>query len=75
MSARPQSFDVLIVGAGAAGLMAAWEAAKHGRSVLLADHARRPGEKIRISGGGRCNLTNLCAETHDFLTASPHFCR
>ena len=75
MTPRPQPFDVLVVGAGAAGLFAAAEAAKRGRSVLLADHAKRPGEKIRISGGGRCNFTNLNARPEAFLSENPHFCR
>ncbi|MBV9512278.1 MAG: NAD(P)/FAD-dependent oxidoreductase, partial [Caulobacteraceae bacterium] len=55
----PQSFDVIVIGAGAAGMMCAVEAGKRGRRVLVLDHARAPGEKIRISGGGRCNFTNL----------------
>ncbi len=54
-----QTYDVLIVGAGAAGMMCALEAGRRGRRVLVVDHARAPGEKIRISGGGRCNFTNL----------------
>ena len=53
------NFDVIIIGAGAAGLMCAIEAGKKGRKVLLVDHAKKIGEKIRISGGGRCNFTNL----------------
>ncbi|WP_286789289.1 NAD(P)/FAD-dependent oxidoreductase, partial [Thioclava sp. UBA3469] len=52
-----ENCDVLVLGAGAAGLMAGIEAARRGRSVRVLDHARRPGEKIRISGGGRCNFT------------------
>lgn len=66
--------DVVIVGAGAAGLMCAIEAGKRGRSVLLLDHARRPGEKIRISGGGRCNFTNLDAGPEHYLSGNPRFC-
>ena len=73
--ARPERVDVLVVGAGAAGLMAGWEAARRGRSVLIADHARAPGEKIRISGGGRCNFTNLHAAPEAYLSENPHFCR
>ena len=73
--ARPLFVDVLVVGAGAAGLMAGWEAAKAGARVLIADHARRPGEKIRISGGGRCNFTNLHCAPEAFLSENPHFCR
>jgi predicted flavoprotein YhiN len=65
--------DVLIVGAGAAGMMCAAEAGKRGRSVLVVDHARDPGEKIRISGGGRCNFTNLGCGPHAFLGENPRF--
>lgn len=74
MSARPQTSDVVIVGAGAAGMMCAIEAGRRGRRVLVVDHARAPGEKIRISGGGRCNFTNLDAgRTDRFLGANPRF--
>ncbi len=74
MSLRPQTFDVVIVGAGAAGMMCAIEAGRRGRRVLVVDHARAPGEKIRISGGGRCNFTNLDAgRTDRFLGANPRF--
>ncbi len=74
MSPRPQTFDVVIVGAGAAGMMCAIEAGRRGRRVLVVDHARTPGEKIRISGGGRCNFTNLDAGRIDrFLGANPRF--
>jgi predicted Rossmann fold flavoprotein len=66
--------DVIIIGAGAAGMMCAVEAGKRGRSVLLADHAAAPGEKIRISGGGRCNFTNLNASPQNFISRNPHFC-
>ncbi|CAN7501011.1 NAD(P)/FAD-dependent oxidoreductase [Mesorhizobium sp. LjRoot246] len=69
-----QSHDVVIVGAGAAGMMCAVEAAKRGRSVLILDHAAAPGEKIRISGGGRCNFTNIHASPKNFLSGNPHFC-
>ncbi|MBO1041650.1 NAD(P)/FAD-dependent oxidoreductase [Brucella pituitosa] len=69
-----QSVDVLVIGAGAAGMMCALEAAKRGRSVLVLDHARKPGDKIRISGGGRCNFTNLHASPKNFLSQNPHFC-
>ncbi|WP_026868406.1 NAD(P)/FAD-dependent oxidoreductase [Inquilinus limosus] len=67
-------FDVVVIGAGAAGMMCAAEAGKRGRSVLVLDHAAAPGEKIRISGGGRCNFTNLHAAPANFLSANPHFC-
>jgi predicted Rossmann fold flavoprotein len=64
--------ETLILGAGAAGLMCAAQA---GPGVLVIDHARAPGEKIRISGGGRCNFTNLHAGPENFLSANPHFCK
>lgn len=67
-------FDVVIVGAGAAGMMCAVEAGKRGRTVLVIDHARTAGEKIRISGGGRCNFTNIHASPKNFLSQNPHFC-
>jgi len=65
--------DVLIVGAGAAGMMCAIEAGRRGRSVRVVDHARAPGEKIRISGGGRCNFTNLGTGPANFLGENPRF--
>ncbi|MGM0422183.1 MAG: NAD(P)/FAD-dependent oxidoreductase [Pseudomonadota bacterium] len=70
-----QNYDVVIAGAGAAGLMCAIEAGKRGRSVLLLDHAKKPAEKIRISGGGRCNFTNLHCGPDAFLSKNPHFCK
>ena len=69
------SYDVIIIGAGAAGLMAAIEAGKRGRKVLLVDHSKKIGEKIRISGGGRCNFTNLYTEPIKFLSNNPKFVR
>ena len=69
------SADVVIIGAGAAGMMCAIEAGKRGRSVVLLDHAEKLGEKIRISGGGRCNFTNLDARPENFISANPDFCR
>ncbi|WP_348225635.1 NAD(P)/FAD-dependent oxidoreductase [Nitrosomonas sp. Is79A3] len=69
------SKDVVIIGAGAAGMMCAIEAGKRGRSVMLVDHARKLAEKIRISGGGRCNFTNRDAKAENFLSGNPHFCR
>lgn len=66
--------DVVVIGAGAAGMMCAIEAGKRGRSVLVVDHAAAPGEKIRISGGGRCNFTNINASPKNFLSQNPHFC-
>src|SRR3954465_6083165 len=65
--------DVLILGAGAAGMMAAIEAGKRGRTVLVVDHAKGPGEKIRISGGGRCNFTNVNTRPDRFLSQNPRF--
>jgi hypothetical protein len=71
----PQSFDVVIVGAGAAGLMCAIEAGRRGGRVVLLEHAERVGKKILISGGGRCNFTNLYCRPENFLSANPHFAR
>ena len=69
------SFDVVILGAGAAGLMAAIEAGRRGRRVVLLERAERPGKKILISGGGRCNFTNLHTAPDNFLSANPHFAK
>ena len=69
-----QQFDVVVIGAGAAGMMCAIEAGRRGRRVLALDHARAAGEKIRISGGGRCNFTNLHTAPDRFLSANPSFC-
>ena len=65
--------DVVVLGAGAAGMMCAIEAARRGRRVTVIDHARAPGEKIRISGGGRCNFTNLHCGPSNFLSGNKHF--
>ena len=70
-----QACDVVIIGAGAAGLMSAIEAGKRGRTVRLLDHASKIAEKIRISGGGRCNFTNIHAAPENFLSSNPHFCK
>lgn len=70
-----QQFDVLIVGAGAAGLMCAIEAAKRHRKVIVIDHANKPGKKILMSGGGRCNFTNLQVSPEKYLSQNPHFCK
>ena len=70
-----QSFDLVVVGAGAAGFMCAIEAGRRGRRVALIDHAERVGKKILISGGGRCNFTNLHCRPENFLSANPHFAR
>ena len=69
------STDIIILGAGAAGLMCALTAGRRGRRVIVLDHARQPGEKILISGGGRCNFTNLDCRPERFLSANPKFCR
>ena len=68
-------YDVIVIGAGAAGLMCAIEAGKRGRKVWLVDHTKKIAEKIRISGGGRCNFTNLHANPKTFLSGNPHFCK
>jgi len=68
-----KKFDVIIIGAGAAGMMSAIEAGKRGRKVLLVDHSKKIGEKIRISGGGRCNFTNIHTNPSKFLSQNPKF--
>jgi len=68
-------FDAIVLGAGGAGMMCAAVAGKRGRRVLLLDHSTKLGEKIRISGGGRCNFTNLHTRPEAFLSRNPHFCR
>ncbi|OLQ95739.1 hypothetical protein BIY21_05655 [Vibrio ponticus] len=68
-----EKFDVVIIGAGAAGLMCAAEAGKRGRKVLVLDHAKKPGRKILISGGGRCNFTNYDVSANNYLCRNPHF--
>ncbi len=75
MTLAVSGFDVIIVGAGAAGLMCALTAGQRGRKVLLIDHAERVGAKILISGGGRCNFTNLHSAPERFLSGNPDFCR
>lgn len=74
MSRNP-AFDVVVAGAGAAGLMCAIRAGQRGRRVLLLDHAEKVGKKILISGGGRCNFTNTDSRPEAFLSANPHFCK
>jgi predicted Rossmann fold flavoprotein len=69
------SFDVIVIGGGAAGLMCAIRAGQRGRKVLLLDHAEKVGKKILISGGGRCNFTNTGSQAEAFLSANPHFCK
>ena len=70
-----KQYDVAVIGAGAAGLMCAAEAGKRGKRVVLIDHAEKLAEKIRISGGGRCNFTNVNAGPANFLSDNPHFCK
>jgi predicted Rossmann fold flavoprotein len=70
-----QAYDVVILGAGAAGMMCAIEAGKRGRRVLLLDHAEKVGKKILISGGGRCNFTNTGTKAENFLSKNPHFAK
>nr|WP_272888878.1 NAD(P)/FAD-dependent oxidoreductase [Stutzerimonas stutzeri] len=67
--------DVVVIGAGAAGLMCAFTAAARGRQLLLLDHANKAGKKILMSGGGRCNFTNIYTEPANFLSANAHFCK
>ncbi|MBA3880856.1 MAG: aminoacetone oxidase family FAD-binding enzyme [Sphingobium sp.] len=74
MATRPP-YDVIVLGAGAAGMMAARVARQRGRRVLLIDHNAEPGRKILISGGGRCNFTNLGAAPDRFISANPHFAK
>src|SRR5437870_12080902 len=69
------SFDALVLGGGAAGLMCAIEAGKRGRRVAVLEHADRLGKKILISGGSRCNFTNLHCQPENFLSANPHFAK
>ncbi|WP_297353446.1 aminoacetone oxidase family FAD-binding enzyme, partial [Paraburkholderia sp.] len=71
----PDTYDVIILGAGAAGMMCAGVAGQRGRSVVVLEQARAPGEKIRISGGGRCNFTNLHTSPVNFLSQNPQFCK
>lgn len=70
-----ERFDTVILGAGAAGMMCAIHAASRGGRVLVVDHAAAPGEKIRISGGGRCNFTNIGTSARNFLSTNPHFAK
>ena len=68
-----EKYDVIVIGAGAAGMMSAIEAGKRGRKVLLIDHATKIGEKIRISGGGRCNFTNINANPSKYISSNPNY--
>ncbi|WP_026942213.1 BaiN/RdsA family NAD(P)/FAD-dependent oxidoreductase [Hellea balneolensis] len=71
----PTTFDIIIIGAGAAGLMCGAVAGARGKSVLIIDHAKKAGEKIRISGGGRCNFTNIHCGPDNFISQNPHFAK
>ncbi|GAA5526114.1 uncharacterized protein HI_0933 [Microbulbifer aestuariivivens] len=75
MNELPQQVDVVIIGAGAAGLMCAAVAGQRGRSVLVLDHANKVGKKILMSGGGRCNFTNLYTAPDNYYSENPHFCK
>ncbi|MGD0831421.1 MAG: NAD(P)/FAD-dependent oxidoreductase [Terracidiphilus sp.] len=75
MPATPRQFDGIVLGAGAAGLMCAAVAGRRGRRVALLEHNAQPGRKILISGGGRCNFTNLNCAPHNFISANPHFAK
>ncbi|NVJ60060.1 MAG: NAD(P)/FAD-dependent oxidoreductase [Gammaproteobacteria bacterium] len=70
-----KSFDVIVIGAGAAGLFSAITAGQRGKKVLVLEHAKKVGRKILMSGGGRCNFTNTYTEPSNFLSANPHFCK
>ena len=69
------NFDVVVIGAGAAGLMCAIEAGKRNKKVLIIEHTSKIAEKIRISGGGRCNFTNIYSNVENFLSNNKHFCK
>jgi hypothetical protein len=75
MPHKPDQTDVLIIGAGAAGLMCAIEAGKRGRKVIVLDHTNKPGKKILMSGGGRCNFTNVDVSASNYISHNPHFCK
>ena len=70
-----EKYDVIIIGAGAAGLMCGIEAGKRGRNVLILDHSNKAGKKILMSGGGRCNFTNMSIESENFISSNHHFCK
>ncbi len=70
-----RAYDAIIIGAGAAGMMCGAVAGEAGRKILILDHARKAGEKIRISGGGRCNFTNIYSGPQNFISQNPHFCK
>jgi hypothetical protein len=68
-------FDLVVIGAGAAGLMCALTAGQRGKSVLVIDRANKVGKKILMSGGGRCNFTNLDVQPNNFISQNPHYCK
>ena len=75
MPEKPKKTDVVIIGASASGLMCAIEAGKRGRKVIVLDHANKAGKKILMSGGGRCNFTNMDVDSDNFISHNPHFCK
>ncbi len=75
MSNKAVKTDVIIIGASASGLMCAIEAGKRGRKVIVLDHANKAGKKILMSGGGRCNFTNMDVDADNFISHNPHFCK
>ncbi len=75
MKKLPNNYDAIILGAGGAGLMCAAIAGQRGKKILLVDHGAEPGRKIIISGGGRCNFTNIETSPQRFLSANPHFAK
>ena len=75
MPSAAQHYDVIILGAGAAGLFCAAIAGQRGKRVLVIDHAEAPGKKILISGGGRCNFTNIHTQADRYISANPHFAK
>ncbi|MGB5765562.1 MAG: NAD(P)/FAD-dependent oxidoreductase, partial [Arenicellales bacterium] len=75
MSDSPIQTDVLIIGASASGLMCAIEAGKRRRKVIVLDHVNKPGKKILMSGGGRCNFTNYHVSAENYISHNPHFCK
>ncbi|MBT6583357.1 MAG: FAD-binding protein, partial [Gammaproteobacteria bacterium] len=74
MLTESNHYDVIVLGAGAAGFLCAKTAAERGRSVLLLEKSNKVGKKILMSGGGRCNFTNLYVEPSNYVSANPHFC-
>ena len=75
MLSDDEHYDVIILGAGAAGLFCAFTAAQRGRRVLVLEKSNKVGKKILMSGGGRCNFTNLYVDADNFVSANPHFCK